>query len=198
VADTWVGGILTRLDLVVLERLPHGVFLRLGGGAPPVWFSPVMSPAPAGDAVTVATAMPFLEQFLAEAEPFWRDVREGRLRSEPFIVEDLESGELGLVATAISLGPRQFLVLGVAPDFEQRRQSLQVAREGMLEHEQHVRRTGALLGPIERMQRRAAQLTASGLTAEQQTLAQGLSEELAAIARAIENLAPLPKGVRRV
>ena len=197
-ADTWVGGILTRLDLVVLERLPHGVFLRLGGGAPPLWFSRVMSPASGGDAVTVAAAMPFLEQFLAEAEPFWRDVREGRLRSEPFIVEDVESGELGLVATAISLGPRQFLVLGVAADFEQRRESLQVAREGRLAHEQHVRRTGALLGPIEKMQKRAAQLAASGLTVEQQALAQGLNEELAAVARAIETLAPLPKGVRRL
>ena len=192
-----MGGILTRLDLVVLERLPHGVFLRLGGGAPPLWFSRVMAPASGDDAVTVATALPFLEQFLAEAEPFWREVREGRLRSAPFVVEDFEKGEIGLVATATSLGPRQFLVLGLDPSFEQHRQSLQAARAGMLEHEQHVRRTGALLAPVDAARKKAAQLAASGLNAEQQALAQALGDDLAAIASAIEALSPLPKGVRR-
>jgi hypothetical protein len=77
VADNWLGGILTRLDLVVLERMPHGVFLRVGGGAPPLWFSRVMAPAASGgDAVTVAAAIPILQQILTDAEPFWSKVRE--------------------------------------------------------------------------------------------------------------------------
>jgi hypothetical protein len=196
VADSWVGGILTRLDLVVLERLPHGVFLRVGGGAPPLWFSRVMAQPPTGDGVTVAGAMPFLEQFLAEAERFWSSVREGILRTEPFMVADPEGGELALVAIAIGLGPRYFLVLALAPDFEERRQSLQLAREHMLEYEQHVRRTGELLGPLDSMQKKAAQLVAMGLSVEQQALVQAMRDELTAVARTVETLAPLPKGVR--
>jgi hypothetical protein len=110
---------------------------------------------------------------------------------------DPEGGELPLVATAIGLGPRNFLVLGIAADFEQRRQSLQVARENMLEYEQHVRRTGALLGPLETVQKKAAQLAASGLSAEQAALVQAMRDDLTAFARSVEGLAPLPKGVRR-
>jgi hypothetical protein len=156
-----------------------------------------MTPASGGEAVTVAAAMPFLEQFLAEAEPVWRDVREGRLRSEPFIVDDPEAGEIGLIATAIGLGPRQFLVLGRASDFDRRRESLQTAREKMLEHEQHVRRTGALLGPLDAVQRKIGQLAASSLSADQESLVRQIRDELSAVTKAIETLAPLPKGVRR-
>jgi hypothetical protein len=197
VPDSWVGGILTRLDLVVLERIPHGVFLRVGGGAPPLWFSRVMAPAASGDGVTVAAAIPFLEQFLTEAEPFWSNVREGRLRSEPFMVADPEGGELALVATAIGLGPRNFLVLAIEPTFDQRRQSLQIARENRLEYERHVRRTGELASPLALLQKQAGQLAATGLSAEQASLVQAMRDELTAVAKAVETLAPLPKGDRR-
>jgi hypothetical protein len=197
VADTWVGSLLTRLDLVVLERMPHGVFLRLGGGAAPLWFSRVMAPASPSDSVTVAAAIPFLEHFLSDAGRFWDDVREGRMQSEPFMVADPEGGELGVVATAIGLGPRHFLVLGLAADFAQRRHSLQVAREHMLEHEQYVRRTGELLDPLETVRNTLTQLSTTALTAEQTTLLDGVRRELTGVAEVIAALAPLPKGVRR-
>lgn len=190
-------GILTRLDLVVLERLPHGLFLRLGTAPPPLWFSHVIVTAKDNEPVTVAEAIPFLEHFLGEAEPFWRDVREGRLRSEPFTIADPEGGEIGLVASAIGLGHRHFLVLELAADFEERRRSLQTAREHVLEHEDHVRKTGELLTPLGAAQKMAEQLGASGLSAGQQALARSIRDELAAVAASIEALSPLPKGVRR-
>jgi hypothetical protein len=74
---------------------------------------------------------------------------------------------------------------------------LQSARENLLEHDEHVRRTGALLTPLAAVRRLADRLAASGLSADQQALSTAIREQLTAMASSIESLAPLPKGVRR-
>jgi len=197
VTDTLMEAILTRLEMVVLERLPHGLFLRLGRSAPPPWFSHVMVAAKPNEPVTIAQAMPFLGHFLAEAEPFWQQVREGRLRSDAFIISDQEGEEIALVASALGMGSRHLLVLERAADFKERRRSLQAARENVLEHEDQVRRTGALLGPLAGVQELTERLAAAGLTSEQEALAREIRDRLSAVAGSIETLAPLPKGARR-
>lgn len=191
--DKFFDAILSTLDLVVLERLPHGIFLRMGTAPPPSWFSHVM--ATAGEPVTVAQALPFVGHFLDDAEFFWRQARNGRLRSDPFTMTDAAGAEVVLVASALVIGHRHLLVLESPGDFEERRRALQSARETVLEYEAHVRRTRALLARIDAARALTDQLGNSGLTPAKQQLAAEIGEQLASLAGTVEELAPLPKGV---
>jgi hypothetical protein len=189
--------ILATLGLVLLERLPHGIFLRVGRKEPPDWFRHVMMGSKGNEAVTVAEAMPFVGEFLDPAESFWRAGRDGCLHSDAFTIIDSQGTEIGLIASALVIGHRHLLILEVAKDFDELRRALQSARENVLEHEEHVRRTGALLTPITALRDLADRLSASGLTADQEALSKAIREQLAALASSVQTLAPLPKGVRR-
>lgn len=188
-------GILSALDLVVLERMPHGVFLRVGTAPAPEWFSHVMAGAAADGPSTIAEALPFVDHFLDEAEFFWRQGRTGRFRSEPFMMKDAAGAEFGLVASAVVVGHRHLLALEFTNDFEERRRALQSAREAVLEHEAHLRRTRALLARIHSARALTNQLANSGLTTAKAQLALEIGEQLSSLAGAVEELAPLPKGV---
>ena len=193
--NTLFEAILSTLDLVVLERLPHGIFLRMGTARPPSWFSHVIATAAENEPVTVAQALPFVGHFLDDAEFFWRQARNGRLRSDPFTMTDANGAEVVLVASALVVGHRHLLVLESPVDFDERRRALQGARETVLEHEAHVRRTRALLARIDAARALTDQLGNSGLTPAKQQLAAEIGEQLASLASAVEQLAPLPKGV---
>jgi hypothetical protein len=197
VTSALLEAILARLDVVVLERLPDGVFLRVGSAPPPAWFSDVMRTAGESRPITVGEALPFVGQFLHEAENFWREGPEERLRSDPFVAATAGGADVGLVASAVVIGQRQFLIIELSRDFDERRRALQSARENVLEHDAHVRRTGALLTPIGAAQKLVQQLADSGLTPAQGQLADDLRTQLAAVSEAVESLAPLPKGVSR-
>jgi hypothetical protein len=190
--------ILARLDLVVFERLPEGVFQRVGTANPPEWFGRMFLDAAPETPITVAAAFPFLERFLSTAEAAWRQGDLRKLRSAAFAMADPAGGEIGLVASAIAVEHRRFLVLEASAEFDERRRMLQRAREHALAHEDHVRRTAALMTPVNAALKLAQQLAdESGHPAEQRRLASELREQLAGIAAAIETLAPMPKGVTR-
>jgi hypothetical protein len=195
--NTFCEEILTGLGLVLLERLPHGIFLRVGRGEPPEWFRHVMLSGKENEPVTVAEAMPFVGEFLDSAESFWREGQNGRLRSEAFTIVDSRGTEIGLVASALVVGHRHLLAIELSADYDERRRALQTARENVLEHDEHVRRTGALLTPLAAVRGLADRLAASGLTADQEALSTAIREQLTALAGSIQTLAPLPKGVRR-
>jgi hypothetical protein len=197
VTDRLLAEILAALDLVVFERLPDGVFLRLGGVAPPRWFTYFVADAAQSQSVTLGQVFPFLEHFLVDAEAFWADGREQRLRSEPFTTTDRAGGEITLVASALSLANRRFLVIELPQDFEEHRQALQRGREHLLAHEEQIRLTAALLGPVGAARKLAQQLVQSELTAGQQQLAAGIDDHLTQASDSIEKLAPLPKGMSR-
>ena len=193
--NTLFEAILSTLDLVVLERLPHGVLLRMGTAPAPPWFSHVIAAAGENEPVTLAKALPFVGHFLDDADFFWRQARNGRLRSDPFTMTDGTGAEVVLVASALVIGHRHLLVLESPADFEDRRRALQSARETVLEYEAHVRRTRALLARIDAARALADQLGNSGLTSAEQHLAVEIGEQLASLATAVEELAPLPRGV---
>jgi hypothetical protein len=196
VTDAVFAELLTRLDLVVFERLPGEVFVRVGSDRPPSWFSR-LSLTSREEATTIEQAMPFVGEFLAEANEVWRAGGETRVCSDPFTVADTTGGEVVLVASAIAAANRCFLVLESPYNFEERRGELQSARENVLAHEKHLRRTSALRTPIDAAQELMRQLTASGLTADQQLLAARIREQLESLSASVESLAPLPKGVSR-
>jgi hypothetical protein len=196
VTDAMLAELLTRLDLVVFERLPEGVFVRFGQAPPPSWFSRLPL-ASHDEAIAIEQTMPFLGHFLAEANDAWRAGNEQRVSSDPFTVTDTTGGEVALVASAVVVADRCFLILEAPPYFDERRATLQRARENVLAHEEHVRRTGALLGPIDAARQLLQQLTASGLAPEQQMLTARISEQLEGLSDSVQSLAPLPKGVSR-
>ena len=195
--NTFFEEILSALGVVLLERLPHGILLRIGRKEPPDWFRHVMVAGKENEAITVAEAMPFVGEFLDSAESFWRAGRDGSQRSDAFTIVDARGVEIGLVASALVIGHRHLLVIEQSAGFDERRRALQSARESELEHDEHLRRTGALLAPIAALQDLADRLAASGLTADQGALSTAIREQLAALESSVQNLAPLPKGVRR-
>ena len=186
---------MTALDLVVLERMPHGIFLRVGTAPAPEWFAHAMAAAGTEGPTTIAKAFPFVDHFLDEAEFFWRQGRTGRFRSEPFTMNDAAGVEFGLIASAVVVGHRHLLVLESIVNLEERRQALQAARETVLEHEAHVRRTRGLLSRIETARTLSEKLANSGLGPGKDQLAAEIREQLSTLAQAIDELAPLPKGV---
>jgi hypothetical protein len=189
--------IFNRLGMVVMERLPHGVLLRIGTEPPPSWFSQVVLAANEPEGVTISEALPFVGHFMDEAEAFWREGRDGALRSEAFTVNGPSGAQIGLAVTAVTVGHRSLLVLEMIADFEERRRALQSARENALEHEAHVGRTRALLEGIDNARVLAKQLAESGLAAAPHQLALQIGERLASLSNAVEVLAPIPDGVTR-
>lgn len=189
--------ILSRLEMVVFERMAEGVFIRLEPAHPPSWFRGVWPDTSWNEAVTLAQAFPFLEPFLDDAEDHWRGGGDRRLRSDPFTVKNRTGGDTALVASAVSIDSRSFVLLESPVDSEERRRVLQGARDHALAHEEHVRRTGALIGPVRAAQQLVQRLASAGLPAEQQDQVNAVRDRLAAIAESIEQLAPLPKGVSR-
>ena len=181
--------LVAALDLVVLERLPDGVFQLAAGTLPPAWFAHLFREASHGEPVTVSRAFPFLDTFLAEAERFWDAPRARRLRSDPFIVADASGGELALVASAVAVGSRRFLIIEMPEDFDDRRRVLQSAREHVLAHEQYVRRVSALVDPADDAARLTGALLDSGLTPQQQPLATSVRDQLSKVSAALRSLA---------
>ena len=195
--NTFYEEILSALGVVLLERLPHGILLRVGRKEPPDWFRHVMVAGKENEAVTVAEAMPFVGEFLDSAESFWREGRDGSLRSDVFTIVDSQGAEVGVVAWALVIGHRHLLAIEQSAGFDERRRALQSARENALEHDEHVRRTGALLTPIGALQDLADRLAASGLSGDQAALSTAIREQLTTLASSVKKLAPLPKGVHR-
>ena len=195
--DSVLAELFSVLDLVAFERSPDGVFVRVGGAAPPQWFRHFMTDAAQGQPVSIAQVFPFLEHFLVDAEAVWTEGREPRRRSDPFTTTDSAGGEITLVATAVSIGRRPLLVLELPHDFEERRETLQRAREHLLAHEDHVRQTSLLLGPVAAARKLAQQLARGGAAAADREIAAALDDQLAQVSASVQKLAPLPAGISR-
>ena len=190
--------ILSELGLVLLERLPHGIFLRVGRQPPPAWFRDVMRSGRRERARhgcrSHAVRRPFPGPRPSRSGG---RVSDGRLRSEAFTLTDPRGAEIGLVASALVVGHAALSGDRTVRRLRRAPPRVAGARENALEHEDHVRRTGALLSPLAGVQRLAERLAASGLTADQegwQWRSANSSRRWPAPSR---SCAPLPEGVRR-
>jgi hypothetical protein len=188
VIDTVFADLVTALDLVVLERQPGGAFQLAIGTLPPAWFTHLFRETAHGEPITITRVFPFLDTFLDEAERFWEARRGSRLSSEPFVVADASGGEMALTASAVAIGGRRFLIIEMPEDFDDRRRTLQRAREHALAHEQFVRRVSELVDPVADAARLTGQLLESGLTPQQQTLAAGVRDQLAKVNDGLQSL----------
>jgi len=119
----------------LFEYVGDGDF-RLIGEWPP-WCVNIWGAQPSGDQlIGLADKSPFLENFLVDAEEFWRAHLPGSVNSGNWIERGADSREIPLEASARSLdGKRILLIQNLSESFGQQQQWFQTARNSLLEHE---------------------------------------------------------------
>jgi len=183
------------LDVVVLERLHGGAFRQLGNQPCPSWFAETFQGVNPGAPVTLLQAFPALDAFLSEAEIFWERTAYGRLEGEAFVVAGPGGRNLPLATIAVAMEGRHFLLLQRVAGFDDRQHILQRAREQALAHEVVVRRIDDLRRPFEKLKGMAGDLAkASDLNESQRTRLAGITSEIGAVQRILEELPKLPRG----
>jgi signal transduction histidine kinase/CheY-like chemotaxis protein len=108
--------------------------------APP-WFVQLWGPETAGQKkLSLSDKFPFLGSFLPEAIDFWTAVQPGSLDSGAWIEKSTSGEEIPLLANALNLEGRPILAIH-SPEsrYRERVQSLQTARNSILEHEKLLR-----------------------------------------------------------
>ena len=177
-SDSILSDLMCALDLAGMERMPDSSFIALT--PPPAWFSRAFTAVAAGRTITLSEGFPFLDNFLGEAEAFWRDTTDGLLVSGPFTVPDA-SGELLLRASAVSLGRRKLLVIARLAGDADTRPLLQKARESKLENERLMKRLDALQDPVKMLSRQVSDLLSTDLTDGQRRLAESIGSAVARV-----------------
>jgi signal transduction histidine kinase/DNA-binding response OmpR family regulator len=127
----------------LLREQGYAAFEYEGGGVlraladPPAFLGALLEKEfRAGDAVTLEGRMPFLENFLVDAEEFWREPRTGRAESGAWVERTVSGSECALEATAAWIGERRVLfVQNPQQRYDERVAVLQTARDSLLEHE---------------------------------------------------------------
>lgn len=128
--------LLSSLNVAVLERTEEGSFSLLG--EPPPWLHHLWPEAiDERDDLQPQHVFFFLEHFLSQALPLWRESADGSITSEMWTEVDAAGKEWLLEASALQLESRSLLLIkfpNVAP--ETLREILQQSRELNLEHYQ--------------------------------------------------------------
>ena len=116
------------MDLLAVERTDYYAFVQIAPA--PAWAVRILA-AKRGEPLSLASAFPYLDRFITEAEAFWRDGTDRVLLSAPFIAQDGDE-EILLRATALNLGPRSVLVIERLRGDADTRGVLQTARDNRL------------------------------------------------------------------
>jgi signal transduction histidine kinase/DNA-binding NarL/FixJ family response regulator/HPt (histidine-containing phosphotransfer) domain-containing protein len=119
----------------LFEYLGDGDFRVLGEW--PDWCANIWGAQPHGDQlIGLADRSPFLENFLVDAEEFWRAHLPGSANSGNWIERGTDGHEIPLEATARLLAGKRILLLqNLSETFAQQQQWFQTARNSLLEHE---------------------------------------------------------------
>ncbi len=119
----------------LFESLDDGRFRLLGKW--PDWCANIWGVQPSRDQVIgLAAKSPFLENFLVDAEEFWRAGSPGSVNSGNWIEHGADGREIPLEASARSLdGKRVLLIQNLSETFGQQQRWFQTARNSLLEHE---------------------------------------------------------------
>ncbi len=145
--DSLLKDLATALDLVVFERLPAGGFCGALDSSAPGWFVQAFQQA-GEEPLSLLNVFPVLDAFLQEAETLWSTGGDGRTDSEAFVIADGAGHDLPIVATALAVGGRCYLIMQPAIAFTNTQRILQTAREQSLAHERLVKQVQALQKPI--------------------------------------------------
>jgi signal transduction histidine kinase/CheY-like chemotaxis protein/HPt (histidine-containing phosphotransfer) domain-containing protein len=130
---------LAQQGAALVEFRGRGVFKPLA--ALPDWFRALWHTG-RSKSFRLAEKSPFLENFLADAEEFWKSKAPRSANSGNWIERDAFGKEIPLEASAFWLaGKRVLLVRNLSGTFAQQQQLLQTARESLLAHERLIRET---------------------------------------------------------
>ena len=130
---------LAQQGMALFEFRGRGVFKPLG--ALPDWFHAVWK-TQRGKSLHLAEESPFLENFLADAEEFWKSKMPGSANSGNWIERETSGREIPLEASAFWLaGRRTLLVRNLSGSFAEQQRLLQTARDSLLTHERLIRET---------------------------------------------------------
>ncbi len=134
---------LRQQDYALLEYQGDGLFSLLA--EPPHWFAEIWQPQNVGtNSFRLAAASPFLENFLVDAEAFWRQpppaapqtAPPAEFPSEGWIETTSAGRAIPLDATALLVAGKRVLALQSRPAaFAEQTRVLQTARDGLLVHE---------------------------------------------------------------
>jgi len=126
---------LREFGFVLLEHRGHGLFALLSPA--PAWLVELWDLPQHGHAeISIAEKSPFLESFLSEADAFWNSNHKGLCQSETWIEKSPSGREVPLEAIALQLEGKRFLALHSSePQYQERVQLLQTARNSLLVHE---------------------------------------------------------------
>lgn len=119
----------------LFEHLGAGNFRLIGDG--PGWYQEIWgAPVSSAKLVRLGDKSPFLENFLVDAEEFWRLMSPGSANSGNWIERGADNREIPLEAGAYSLdGKKILLIRNLSATFAQEQQLFQTARDSLLAHE---------------------------------------------------------------
>ena len=131
--------LLNAIDIVVMERLAEGSFRVMGTSLD--WFVRFYpEAAAAGERIDPGKRFTFLENFLIDAEDFWRANASGVLGSGLWIESDPSDKEFAFEATAVSLGEKKMLLIKLCwRTYAEKQHILQKGRELGLEYRRIAR-----------------------------------------------------------
>ncbi len=137
--ETTLADLLSSLDMTVMKRLDEGSFRLMG--TIPDWFKRLYPEAvPGKKGFRPEKGLPFLENFLVDAEHFWTDETSGRLNSGPWIETDPSGNDYALEATAVSMGKTKILLIELGPySYGEKQFLIQKGRELGLDY-RHLQR----------------------------------------------------------
>ena len=130
---------LTETGFALLEYRGNGAFLPIAGL--PRWFQELWKEE---NSATIPLALceksAFLENFLYEAEEFWKAPGPLGCQSETWIEKSADGREIPLQARALLLnGKRVITIFSPSAAFREQVQTLQTARNALLDHERLAR-----------------------------------------------------------
>jgi response regulator RpfG family c-di-GMP phosphodiesterase len=126
--------ILAQLGILALERGSDGFFTRIGPDHE--WFRHLFPDLAADGPLTFEDSMPFLANFVVDAEEWWREGSGEHLVSGPWVETDDEGREWPLEATALRVGDRHVLLIRhLGLSYTDTQLVLQRAREFNLDNE---------------------------------------------------------------
>jgi hypothetical protein len=193
-SDSALARLLHALDLTAIERRRDGAFYLLTPA--PDWLAHAFDMAIGSAPGRIDGGMPFLDHFLHQADAVWHEGPPAAASSGPFIAT-IKREEILINARAMTIQDRHLLVIERLTGTADTRPMLQKAREQLLEHEQLVRRIGAVQAPAAAVDRGIKQLLESALSPEQRAIVEAIDRASTDVQSKLATLPSPPRQHRR-
>ncbi len=133
-----LASVFASLRILILERLEPGSFRLLAD--PPAWFRKLAGSGHEEAPLRPGEMSAFLDNFLVDAEQFWKKGRRGLIHSGPWVEVSGDGRDYHLEARASSVGGRSLLLIEEQGEsYRERRDLLQKARQNSLIHQRLVK-----------------------------------------------------------